>query len=81
MKPYKSQQDMEIQEAKQRAEFAADEEVLENTDDPEEAARVYRKRHEGTNSFTAAQRGYNRDIDADRVRKAEGRAEEKRKKQ
>jgi hypothetical protein len=81
MKSYDSPQDMEMQKIKERAEFEVEEEVFENTDDPEDARRLYRKRHEGTGSFTAAQRGYNRHIDADRVRKAEQRAEEKRNKQ
>jgi hypothetical protein len=77
MKFFRSQQDKEEQERKERAEFEADEEVLENTDDLEEARRVFRKRYQGIGRFTAAQRGYNRAIDEDRLRKVEQRAEDK----
>jgi hypothetical protein len=77
MKFFRSQQDKEEQERKERAEFEADEEVLENTDDLEEARRVFRNRYQGIGRFTAAQRGYNRPIDEDRLRKVEQRAEDK----
>lgn len=61
-------------DAKQKAEDAADDDVLDTTDDLAEAKRILDKRYKENDAFQQAQRGFDRHIDEDRLRKVEGRA-------
>lgn len=65
-----------VGDAQQRAQDAEDDEELETGSDPAEARRILRKRYEGTTPFQQAQRGFDRHIDDDRLRKVDARAEE-----
>jgi hypothetical protein len=63
-----------VGDRKQREEDAADDEVLETMADPAKAQRIYDKRYNGTDKFQQAQRGFDKHIDDDLMRKVEARA-------
>ncbi|MGH3551895.1 MAG: hypothetical protein ACRDT5_04715 [Mycobacterium sp.] len=63
-----------VGDRKQREEDEADDEALDTTADLAEAQRIYGKRYTGTDKFEQAQRGFDKHIDDDRMRKIADRA-------
>jgi hypothetical protein len=68
MKETTSLEGMYERERQEKAEFEAGEAALEG-DDLEAALQVYRQRYAGTSAFYQAQRGYDKHVDDDRIRK------------